>query len=98
MSGSLRHSIVPQNLLSVGWRHGAPFQAEGEALARKNGELEATVRKLRAAVRQLETERDRTAGRLAALEASLASEQERAVQATQAAAVQVGQDLTIFAH
>lgn len=64
-------------------------QAEGEALARKNGELEATVRKLRASVRQLETERDRTAGRLAALEASLASEQERAIQATQAAAVQV---------
>ncbi|BDA46997.1 probable TATA element modulatory factor [Coccomyxa sp. Obi] len=65
------------------------LQAEGEALARKNGELEATVRKLRASVRQLETERDRTAGRLAALEASLASEQERAIQATQAAAVQM---------
>lgn len=47
------------------------------------------MRKLRASVRQLETERDRTAGRLAALEASLASEQERAIQATQAAAVQV---------
>lgn len=66
-----------------------PKQAEGEALARKNGELEAMVRKLRTNVRQLETERDRTAGRLAALEASLASEQERAIQATQAAAVQV---------
>ncbi|EIE21880.1 hypothetical protein COCSUDRAFT_47970 [Coccomyxa subellipsoidea C-169] len=65
------------------------LQAEGETLARKNGELEATVRKLRTSTRQLETERDRTAGRLAALEASLASEQERAIQATQAAAVQM---------
>lgn len=81
-------SILPRHpfILTHLW---GPKQAEGEALARKNGELEATVRKLRASVRQLETERDRTAGRLAALEASLASEQERAIQATQAAAVQV---------
>lgn len=58
-------------------------------MARKNGELEATVRKLRTSVRQLETERDRAAGRLAAVEGSLAQEQERAVHTTQAAAAQV---------
>jgi Tfp pilus assembly protein FimV len=66
-------------------------QAEGEALSRKNGELEATMRKLRGSLREAETERERAATRLASAEAALGGEQERAVHATQAAAVQVGQ-------
>jgi predicted nucleic acid-binding Zn-ribbon protein len=67
------------------------LQAEGQNLARKNGELEAAVRKLRSSVRLLETERDRAAARMTALEGSLSQEQERAVQAMQAAAAQVRQ-------
>lgn len=58
-------------------------------MSRKNTELEATLRKLRSQVRKLESERDRLAGRHANLEASLAGEQERAMHATQAAAIQV---------
>ena len=58
-------------------------------MSRKNNELEGTLRKLRSQVRKLEAERDRLAGRLASLEASLAGEQERAMHATQAAAMQV---------
>ena len=64
-------------------------QAEGETMSRKNNELEGTLRKLRSQGRKLESERDRLAGRLASLEASLAGEQERAMHATQAAAMQV---------
>ncbi len=65
------------------------LQAEGETMSRKNNELEGTLRKLRSQARKLESERDRLAGRLASLEASLAGEQERAMHATQAAAMQV---------
>ena len=65
------------------------IQAEGEAMARKNGELEGAMRKVRSQVRKLESDRDRLASRLATLESSLAGEQERAMHATQAAAVQV---------
>jgi hypothetical protein len=43
-------------------------QAEGEALSRKNGELEATVRKLRSSLRDAELERDRLSTRVQALE------------------------------
>ena len=65
------------------------WKAEGETMSRKNKELEAAQRKLRSQLRKLESERERLAGRLASLEASLAGEQERAMHATQAAAMQV---------
>ena len=58
-------------------------------MSRKNGELEGALRKVRSQVRKLESDRDRLASRLATLESSLAGEQERAMHATQAAAVQV---------
>ena len=47
------------------------------------------MRKLRGSLREAETERERAASRLAAAEAALGAEQESAVHATQAAAVQV---------
>ena len=65
------------------------MQAEGEVMSRKNGELEGALRKVRTQVRKLESDRDRLASRLASLESSLAGEQERALHATQAAALQV---------
>lgn len=58
-------------------------------MSRKNSELEGTLRKARSQARKLESERDRLASRFASLEASLAAEQERAMHATQAAALQV---------
>ena len=67
----------------------AAMQAEGEGLSRKNGELEATVRKLRAAVRDAEQERERYQGRTNALESQLAQQQERSTYSVQSAAQQV---------
>lgn len=64
------------------------MQAEGEALSRRSGELEATVRRLRAAARDGDAERERLTARLAALEASLSGERERAATAAAAAAAQ----------
>jgi len=46
-------------------------QDEGEALARKNGELEAALRRTRAACRESDAEADRLAGRAGALEAQV---------------------------
>ena len=43
-------------------------QGEGEKLARKNGELEAALRRVRAANRDSDAERDRMAARIASLE------------------------------
>ena len=60
-------------------------------MSRKNGELGGALRKVRSQVRKLESDRDRLASRLASLESSLAGEQERAMAATQTAAVQVPQ-------
>ena len=58
-------------------------------MSRKNGELEGALRKVRSQVRKLESDRDRLASRLTSRESSLAGEQERAMHATQAAALQV---------
>ena len=63
-------------------------QLEGEVLARKNGELDAVVRKLRAVQREGEAERERLAARLATQAAALAREQERFGQLQQHAAAQ----------
>ena len=65
------------------------LQAEGEKLSRKNGELEATVRKLRHASRDVEQDRERQQTRMAALESQLAQEQARSRYAGQEAAQQV---------
>lgn len=46
-------------------------QKEGEALSRRNGELEATVRKLRAAARDVNAERERLAARIHTLESQV---------------------------
>ncbi|KAK9807806.1 hypothetical protein WJX72_009986 [[Myrmecia] bisecta] len=66
----------------------AGLQAEGEALARKNGELEAMLRKLRTSSREQDAERERLAGRVQSLEAQLLQQQELFAQAAQAAALQ----------
>lgn len=52
----------------VGW-----LQGEGEQLARKNGELEAALRRVRAANRDSDAERDRLAARIASLESQARS-------------------------
>ena len=44
------------------------LQGEGEKLARKNGELEAALRRVRAANRDSDAERDRLAARITSLE------------------------------
>ena len=67
------------------------LQAEGEKLSRRNGELEATARRLRGSLRETETERDRLLGRSQGLEEQLLREQDRYAAATQAAAAQVCQ-------
>ena len=67
------------------------LQAEGEKLSRRNGELEATARRLRGSLRETETERDRLLGRSQSLEEQLLQEQDRYAAATQAAAAQVCQ-------
>lgn len=59
---------------NIEWnRHGMSSvqQDEGEALARKNGELEAALRRTRAACRESDAEADRLAGRAEALEAQV---------------------------
>jgi len=66
----------------------AAAQTEGEVLSRRNGELEATLRRARAGARDADAERERLAARLAALEASLARERERAAASAAAAAAQ----------
>ena len=48
-----------------------PDQAEGKSLSRRNGELEATVRKMRSVHRDMEGERDRLMSRIQALEAQV---------------------------
>ena len=48
-------------------------QAEGKSLSRRNGELEATARKLRSVHRDMEGERDRLMARIQTLEAQVAS-------------------------
>ncbi|KAK9797071.1 hypothetical protein WJX73_002474 [Symbiochloris irregularis] len=67
----------------------ATLQEEGEGLSRKNGELEAVVRKLRASTRDLEQERERLQARYAALESQLAQEQERGSFSHQSATQQL---------
>lgn len=79
-------ALLPARYLA----HQPCLQAEGEALSRKNGELEAIARKLRAAARDTDQERDRLLTRMAALEGQLAQEQDRASYATEAASRQVG--------
>lgn len=65
------------------------LQAEGEGLARKNGELEATARKLRSALREAEQESERQQARMAAIEGQLAQQHERSSFAGQAASSQI---------
>ena len=67
------------------------LQAEGEKLSRRNGELEATARRLRGSLRETEAERDRLLGRSQGLEEQLLQEQDRYAAATQATAAQVCQ-------
>ncbi|GAB4819793.1 hypothetical protein N2152v2_006839 [Parachlorella kessleri] len=68
--------------------HIKSLQREGEKLSRRNGELEATTRKLRAQLRDAESERDRLAGRVEGLEVQLEEAQQRGQQAEQALADQ----------
>lgn len=64
-------------------------QTEGEALSRKNGELEAAVRKLRVAAKEHEAERERLQARLKQQDELLSRERERHERAGEAAARQV---------
>ncbi len=65
------------------------LQEEGLSLAKRNGELEAAVRKLRAAGRDSEAEHQRVMSQVQQLESQLAKEQGRYAQASQAAGEQV---------
>ena len=65
---------------------------EGDNLSRKNGELEAAVRKLRSGGHDLEDERDKLATRVKALESQLLEAQERAEKAANEASTQVRVD------
>lgn len=56
----------------------ADHRAEGDALSRKAGDLETTVRKLRSSLRDVEAERDKLTARVKALESQLLDVQERA--------------------
>lgn len=47
------------------------LQSEGEKLAQKNGELEASLRRVRAANRESDAERDRLTARVASLESQV---------------------------
>ncbi len=69
--------------------HHAAYRAEGEALARKNGELEATLRKVRAAAKDAEAARDRAVARAAAAEQAAVEARERAELRAQDAAAHV---------
>jgi Skp family chaperone for outer membrane proteins len=63
---------------------------EGEALAKKNGEQEALLRKFRSGSRELESERDKLQLKVKALESQLMELQERSDREAQHAAAQVG--------
>ena len=65
------------------------YQEEGLNLARRNDELEGSVRKLRAAARESEAAHKRLLSHVQQLESQLAKEQERYAQASQAAGEQV---------
>ncbi len=57
---------------------GAPsLRREGELLAKKNGDQESSLRKLRASSREAEVERDRLQGQVAAMEGQLQALRER---------------------
>ncbi|MEW5302309.1 MAG: hypothetical protein WDW36_005109 [Sanguina aurantia] len=53
------------------------LREEGEALSKKNGELEAAVRRSRASTRDLEADREKLTARVRALEAQLLDTEER---------------------
>ena len=65
------------------------LQAEGEVLSRRNGELEATVRKLRATSRESEADRERLQARLAQQDQLLDKGRERYERAAEVAGKQV---------
>lgn len=64
-------------------------QAEGLSLAKRNGELEAVARRLKAAARGSGAEHQRMLSRVEQLESELAREHARYSQASQAAGEQV---------
>ena len=68
---------------------GNSMQEEGLSLAKRNGELEAVARRLKAAARASEAEHQRILSRVQQLEGELAREHERYSQASQAAGEQV---------
>ena len=67
-----------------------PRRAEGDSLAKKAGDLEASLRKLRQAHAQMESERDRLSSRVKLLEVQLLEAQDTAASTGQHAALQVG--------
>jgi hypothetical protein len=70
------------------------LQHEGEALARKNGELEATVRKLRISNREMEAECEKAHSRFSCLEKSVGIERERLEQLSATSMQQVHRQST----
>ena len=65
------------------------MQEEGLTLAKRNGELEAVARRLKAAARASEAEHQRISSRVEQLESELAREHDSHSQASQAASEQV---------
>ena len=65
------------------------MQEEGDRLSRRSAEAEATLKRLRGSTREADAERDRTAARMAALEAQLSQQAERHSAAVQDSQAQV---------
>lgn len=65
---------MPENVLAAASNM---LQQEGEVLARKNGELEATTRKLRVSLRELESDRERLQRRAAQQDELMSAEKDR---------------------
>lgn len=72
-----------------------PRRAEGDSLAKKAGDLEASLRKLRQAHAQMESERDRLSSRVKLLEVQLLEAQDTAASTGQHAAMQARRRLEL---
>ena len=68
----------------------SPRRAEGVNLSKKNGDLEAGLRKLRSSSRDVESERDKLLARVKALEQQLLEGQEKSEKDIANASTQVG--------
>ena len=83
------HFLVRSIIVNVQFTMFCVNQEEGLSLVKRNGELEAAVRRLRASARESEAEHQQVLSQVKQLEAQLAKEQSRYAQASHAAGEQV---------